>query len=583
MQSEHIFVSEDCSSIIPKLKYDANVDYFNGFVTPIFNGVPSETTFQCVTFEHLKQLFETTDLASMVNIHCIQPLTNSNSSTSASPMVLSAYGTDNQLTAIDILKRWLMIFKQFAIRGVRVIGYSTDGDPKFLKSMRLAANFFVKPTNINLNHDPYAFKVDVPSHWRLWFFLDSNQLFLFMQDGPHVYTKMRNRLLSKTACLTMGNYRVSIEHLFDLINNNNKLDHNLSKSDLDVKDKQNFHSCQKICDEKVLNILMTNDEYKATYIYLVILNLLIDAYTNVEISLSYRIYCAWITVFFVRFWRIWLHLTRSSRRGPDRDYFITSNAQIAIEMNAHFLIYMYLLQNQPTVPSTLSSSAHLFSSQACENIFRNARALSGVYSTRINFSIKQFLKRVNKLNILTETKQSEMNNDNQKILFPIHRKFKRLNERNDTNFPQSNVDLDVKSLEKVILQAFNIAQEMTVPVGMAEILTRNDLFDIKSSSVLTKKLLQLFAVDETGSFDDDQSSDEDMTEEEDDWKYTLYDADESDDADTHSTITFENLKSTTYSGFFRMSLYRKSYYYQKFSQIKHHFVGEEYFLSSCFE
>ncbi|CAF3738076.1 unnamed protein product, partial [Rotaria sp. Silwood1] len=47
---------------------------FNGFVTPVVNGVPSENIFCCSSFEEFKFLFENTPTASLVNIHSVQPI-----------------------------------------------------------------------------------------------------------------------------------------------------------------------------------------------------------------------------------------------------------------------------------------------------------------------------------------------------------------------------------------------------------------------------------------------------------------------------------------------------------------------------
>ena len=125
-----------------------------------------------------------------------------------------------------------------------------------------------------------------------------------MQDGKNLCTKIRNRLLSKNAKLKMGTYTVTLKHLYEIIRTTNKIDYGLSKSDLNVRDKQNFASCQKIADEKVLNLLLINDHYKATYNYLLVLNLLIIAYTRPNVRLLTRIYYSWIVSFFIRFWRI---------------------------------------------------------------------------------------------------------------------------------------------------------------------------------------------------------------------------------------------------------------------------------------
>ena len=262
---------------------------FNSFVTQFFDGVPSQNGFHCSTFEELKYLFENTPIASLVNIYCIQPIPSSSFTVTPSPIVSSAYGTDNKLTAIDILKRWIMIFKEFYSRNIRVLGFSTDGDPKYLRAMRLASKFFVEYQTLHMHCDTLTFTVEIPTRWSFWFLLNSTQIFILMQDGIHLCTKIRNRLLSKNVKLKMGSYDVSIKNLFELIDTTNKIDHNLCKTDLNIRDKQNFSSCQRISDDKVLNLLMVNDEYKATYIYLLILNLLIITYTEYTILLSDRI------------------------------------------------------------------------------------------------------------------------------------------------------------------------------------------------------------------------------------------------------------------------------------------------------
>ena len=151
----------------------------------------------------------------------------------------------------------------------------------------------------------------------------------------------------------MGKYKVTLQHLYKLIKTTNKLDHNMTKSDLNVHDKQNFSSCQRISDDKVLNLLLLNDHYKATYNYLLVLNLLILAYTEPKVSLSSRIYYAWIVLFFIRLWRVWLYITKrtckssiQSNNQNEQHHFITSNALLSIELNAHYLIYVYLLIEQ---------------------------------------------------------------------------------------------------------------------------------------------------------------------------------------------------------------------------------------------
>ncbi|CAF1287092.1 unnamed protein product [Didymodactylos carnosus] len=126
-------------------------------------------------------------------------------------IVRSAYGADTKLVAIDILRRWIYIYEQCKLNDIRIIGYSTDCD-----------------------------------------------------NGIHLGTKIRNRLLSKRVQLFMGKQSVDITHLSSLIENYSKLDHNLVRSDIFPHDRQNFSSCLKISsvDHLKINSYMTNEGNK---------------------------------------------------------------------------------------------------------------------------------------------------------------------------------------------------------------------------------------------------------------------------------------------------------------------------------
>jgi len=406
---------------------------------------------------------------------------------------------------------------------------------------------------------------------------------------------MRNRLLSRKVYLHMGRYQISVQHLHELIESSNKIDTNLCKSDLLLKDKQNFSACQKICNDKVLDLLSANNDYNGTYAYLLIINLLIVAYTESGIPLATRIFYGWIVLFFIRLWRLWLFKSRKTRRKKtsDRSFFITSNALLSIELNAHTLIFICLLIDKKIVPESVADSIHLFSSQPCESIFRDARSLSGVYSTRINFTIKQFLQRINKLNALTEIKQFESTNDQAKIVFPVHHKVKRMKNQNRDPNPNPNPNesprFDLNHIETIILCAYDIAQEIVELVGMDKSLIKHKLFDIEDSSKMSKHLLQLNTLTESeilildnrdydsdeeedgfiGEDEGEQESDDDNDDDDeidfDDYQdyddnnesnasqsehndeEEFYHDDPSDD-DHPSTASFENVQSTTYSG-----------------------------------
>ena len=121
-------------------------------------------------------------------------------------------------------------------------------------------------------------------------FLQKQQLLLFLQYATHFVTKWRNRLLSSTAELCIGNKAISINHLYDIINNPafNKFDHCLTKTDINLKDRQNFRSCLKITNNNVLRILSENVNTQGTFIYFQMLNLIIVAYVEKATTMNER-------------------------------------------------------------------------------------------------------------------------------------------------------------------------------------------------------------------------------------------------------------------------------------------------------
>lgn len=129
----------------------------------------------------------------------------------------------------------------------------------------------------------------------------SSQAFFCMQDGIHLVTKIRNRLLSKTATLYINKQNINVNHLLNLIANHPKIDHNLVKSDVCPRDRQNYSSCLKITSDDVLTLLNRRDT-KATFVYLYILKLIILTYVKKDTDILTRLYYGWIIVFSYRMW-----------------------------------------------------------------------------------------------------------------------------------------------------------------------------------------------------------------------------------------------------------------------------------------
>jgi hypothetical protein len=195
---------------------------------------------------------------------------------------------------------------------------------------------------------------------------------------------------------------------------------------------------------------------------------------------------AWCVVFVCRLWWCYLEkastskLSKTSRTTSERKtginkYFITRPAYISVELNAHNLLYLVLLVKQQHLPKQALINIHLFNSQGCESLFRSARSLSSTFSTTVNFTVKNFLRRSQKLSILNQLKYNQLEKD---LSFPIHHKHKREHSLASSH-PLDEIDtLDIEQLiSNAYDQAIHIVQhsKMLDTLNQYNINNLNDL------------------------------------------------------------------------------------------------------------
>ena len=141
-----------------------------------------------------------------------------------------------------------------------------------------------------------------------------------------------------------------------------------------------------------------------------------------------RIYHSWLAVFVCQLWWTWLQLVGMKQICTEHDdkdkkvFFITKATYHSIEISTHTLLSVVLLVCQQDLPeSALSISS--FNSQTCENIFRLARSMSGTFSSNVNVTVDQFLRRAGKLSVLQEIERQYENDVSEcSLQFPIHQK-----------------------------------------------------------------------------------------------------------------------------------------------------------------
>ena len=237
--------------------------------------------------------------------------------------------------------------------------------------------------------------------------------------------------------------------------------------------------------------------------------------------------------------------TKSTERSKSK-YFITRPAYLSAEINAHNLLYLILLVQQKQLPPQVLH-AHTFSSQSCESIFRNTRALSGIYSTIVNFTVHDFLRRSQRLSLLNDIKFKQLNDGSvNNLAFPVHHKHRH--DRHSL-LTQSQTEIDQIDVEQIIIEAYNEAVDILNDLGILNLLKDKHVLDLKLLSEYVFKYLnsnskmydysfQLMNTDdEEFEIDDDVDDDNDydatttdlnMDDDSDDFSYS--DEDEQDDA-----------------------------------------------------
>ncbi|CAF4339700.1 unnamed protein product, partial [Rotaria magnacalcarata] len=415
--------SEDATAVIKKVSYNSATNKFSGFPISLKHGIPYSRQFQTDSFDELKSWFENKDKTHYLNVHMVKPLIASNPY--SSPLLLAAYGINNNFKAIDVLNRWIWMFENARQSNVRIVAFATDCDPRYLLAMRLATGFFGRINNMSICDRQDAFDIDLPKSWSSWFFMGTRQLFFCFQDSIHLCTKLRNRILSKKASMLIGKEEVSIEVLMELIEKKSKLAHGLVKTDIEPKDRQNFSSCIKLSSDDVFTTLEDIESSQATRIYLHLLRCIVLAYVEHDTSIINRIYYSWYAVFLCRIWKNWLDIidekdTLGYNVENKKDLFITSPAHFSIELNAHSLLAICLLVHRHHMPNSALLISN-YNSQPCEATFRLTRSMSGAFSSVVNFTTDQFLKRAGKLSILTELEnKSESGQSDCLLKFPKH-------------------------------------------------------------------------------------------------------------------------------------------------------------------
>lgn len=384
-QPMHVVLSEDATRIENRVQYDSTTNQLVGFVLPTdkCTGMPISFIYKARYAEGMIQHFvNDTPTAQYVNTVMAQPLGG------ASPFCLLVFGSDNRYTAEIVAKRWKHITSILHDMGINVLCISSDSDPRYNAAMRINSELGSISEQFSMNG---IFKCGISSAP------------YYVQDFIHLATKLRNllmRTINAPEKLPFGKFFIKMDHLSELLKRFDKSDHELSEAN--PSDKQCFENVAKICSAKVTTMLKKEiPGSEGTVMFLRIIAYSINVFMDPTLSPCDRLERMWYDLFVIRIWRRFI----STQHGFSlKDNFLTSNTYYCMELNAHSMvsILLYLKEND----LTHLFSSNLFCSQPCESFYRQLRSQTSTYSTVTNFTAKEILGRIGRVQL-----QNEISND----------------------------------------------------------------------------------------------------------------------------------------------------------------------------
>lgn len=132
--------------------------------------------------------------------------------------------------------------------------------------------------------------------------------------------------------------------------------------------------------------------------------------------------------FFLRIWRAWL---QSVPTYSVTNNFITANAYLCIELNAHGLLNAIFR----CMEANLFEKFLLwqYGSQQCESFYRNLRSTTTTCSTIVNCSLLDAIHRVQRIQLQADISVFDFGSFKESIIFPRTRHLNTSYEVQDRN------------------------------------------------------------------------------------------------------------------------------------------------------
>ena len=197
---------------------------------------------------------------------------------------------------------------------------------------------------------------------------------------------------------------------------------------------------------------MNISENFGTMTYLGLMRDVRDSFLDKSLKPSTRLLEIWTVVLFCRLWRRWL----KDHGRPEKDHFITTNAYVCIEINAHLMLQIISGVIRVNLPID-ALRVWVTGSQVCEALFRLARSMTSTFSTIVNFSMKGILERMHKLNFLSTMECSD------EIGFPrVKKRLLQCKEENENTFAL----FPLNEIDTIVMREKADAVNMALKCGM---------------------------------------------------------------------------------------------------------------------
>lgn len=180
-----VALSEDGTAVSPNPEYDQMSDSLRGLVAPLNEqGIPIKRFFKATSIRKMVNDLTSHHVGEYLYIIMATPM-----AAGASPMCIYYMCTDNRFKCDDVLSRWSYVEAELEKAGIRVISYSSDGDPRLLKAMKKRSGI---PTS-------FPSKLYGP----LFNAVTDDQPVL-IQDPMHLINKLRHALLDPKRYMRLG-------------------------------------------------------------------------------------------------------------------------------------------------------------------------------------------------------------------------------------------------------------------------------------------------------------------------------------------------------------------------------------------